>query len=479
MVTLKGDYIFVNPVYCEMTGYTKQEFSKMNVVDLAVNKHEKGSFERSIIGSEGNMIEIELCRKNRTSFWAEIRGKKIKIGNNTFALGIIRDITQNRSDKLSLIKSEERLFLALDGSASGLWDWNVKTDEVFFDANYFTISGYSPNAFEHSIVEWRKHVHPDDLKYVEGKINDYLYGTLKEYRVEFRFKTKSGDWMWVLGKGKVFEYDTDGKPIRFTGTHTDITSTKIAEKALLNSEKELRALNATKDKFFSIISHDLKSPLSSILGFTQVLSSNFDTYNDEEKKKAIEVLKDASENSYKLLENLLEWSRMQTGAIDFNIEPLNIIELVNNEFAVIKLSCLQKQIQLKVNSAKDFEVFADKNMISTVLRNLLSNAVKYTPKGGLISVDFKERAPTNDEKYLEIMVSDSGVGIEAKNIEKLFSVSESYKTPGIMGEKGTGLGLILCKEFVEKNNGEIWVESEVGKGSKFIFTLPYNSDVEN
>ena len=388
------------------------------------------------------------------------------------ALNLEQDIILQKEAKLSLKKSEERLSLALDGSASGIWDWNLKTNVVFFDANYFKISGYQANEFPHDYEEWKKRVHPDDLEEVEKKITGYIGGEIAKYAAEYRFKKKDGSWMWVLAKGKIFEHDDEAIPIRFTGTHSDITSHKLIEKALVDSQKTLQKTIAVKDKFFSIISHDLKNPLGSIFSFTDLLFNNYNQFDEVAKKKAIETIKDASKKSFNLLENLLEWSRIQMGNIEFNPEKLNITKLVNEEFELIKLSISQKEIELSVIANQHHEVLADKNMVSTIIRNLLSNALKYTTKGGSIKVSFKEVTSSNDEKLLETIVSDSGVGMTSKQVENLFNIDESYSTKGVDGERGTGLGLILCKEFVEKNGGKIWVESEVDKGSKFRFLLP-------
>jgi len=388
------------------------------------------------------------------------------------ALNLEQDILERKKTEICLKKSEERLSLALDGSASGIWDWNLKTSDVFFDAKYFTISGYQPNEFPHDYEEWKKRVHPDDLERVEKIIAEYIGGKKVEYKAEYRFKKKDGTWMWILARGKIFEHDDEAKPIRFTGTHSDITSNKLTEKALVDSKKKLQETIAVKDKFFSIISHDLKNPLGSIFSFTDLLFNNYDQFDKVEKKKAIETIKNTSKKAFNLLENLLEWSRIQMGNIEFNPEKLNITKLVNEEFELIKLPIAQKEIQLSVNSNQDNEVFADKNMVSTIIRNLLSNALKYTTKGGSINISFKEASNSNNKKLLETMVADSGVGMTSKQVEKLFKIGEGYSTKGVDGEKGTGLGLILCKEFVEKNGGKIWVESEVAKGSRFSFLLP-------
>ncbi|MCX6169276.1 MAG: tetratricopeptide repeat-containing sensor histidine kinase [Ignavibacteriales bacterium] len=230
---------------------------------------------------------------------------------------------------------------------------------------------------------------------------------------------------------------------------------------------KLRELNAMKDKFFGIIAHDLRNPFAAIFGFTNILLNEFESLNDEEKKKLISSIDDSGRQTYKLLENLLYWSKLQTGGMEFNPKELNLNEIVLEVFFVLESTANYKKITLHTNSVESMTAFGDEDMIKTVLRNLISNGIKFTIQGGRISVNFK-----NDENYVEVRVEDNGTGISKEILERLFQIDNVSTSEGTNGEKGTGLGLILCKEFVEKNGGIIRAESELGKGSKFIFTIP-------
>jgi len=230
---------------------------------------------------------------------------------------------------------------------------------------------------------------------------------------------------------------------------------------------QLRSINTTKDKFFSIIAHDLRGPISSQFGITSILIDEFHEISDEEKLRLIKSVDQASKQTYKLLENLLYWARSQTGKLEFNPKRFNLYEVVEDVVSLLKEGALAKQIKIDLENKPQFFVNADEEMIKTVLRNLISNAIKFTNAGGLIKIFLKEN---NDCKI--ISVEDSGVGIDKNYIDKLFSPEMITTTKGTEGEKGTGLGLILCKEFLEKNNGKIWVESELGKGTTFSFSLP-------
>lgn len=242
---------------------------------------------------------------------------------------------------------------------------------------------------------------------------------------------------------------------------------KKAEEALRESEKELREANATKDKFFSIIAHDLKSPFSGLIPMTEILIEMLDDVDPELKSIAKNLYK-ATVNTQKLLETLLDWARLQRQQIEFNPEIIDLAEIINLNIELFRENANQKEIELYTNAAPDTRVFGDEKMLTTVIRNLMNNAVKFTRAGGQIGITVENF----DNDQLLVVVRDTGVGMNEMVIEKLFRIDESYKTTGTAGERGTGLGLIMCKEFVEKNGGAIWVESRVGEGSEFKFTLP-------
>ncbi|MCF8229589.1 MAG: hybrid sensor histidine kinase/response regulator [Bacteroidales bacterium] len=242
---------------------------------------------------------------------------------------------------------------------------------------------------------------------------------------------------------------------------------KSLEKKVGERTYELQELNNTKDKFFSIIAHDLKNPFNALLGFSQHLVEEYENTSGEEIKEMLYAMKEASENAYKLLQNLLEWSRSQTGRISWNPGKLFMESLISENIDILKKAAINKNIKFEVDLPDVLIAYADENMVKTIIRNLLSNAIKYSYEGGKITVSGKV-----DSNYIRICIADQGVGIDEEGKKKLFRIDSDYSTTGTANEEGTGLGLILCKEFVEKNKGEIWVESEKGKGSKFCFTLP-------
>lgn len=245
---------------------------------------------------------------------------------------------------------------------------------------------------------------------------------------------------------------------------------KQDEQLIVTSEKMLRESNATKDRLFNIIAHDLKNPFNAIMGFTNLLLDDWNDFDETEKVDMVRTIKNSSKGAYDLLINLLEWSRLQVGGITINPGFIEINKLVDLNFSLIRPTAAKKGVSLFLSEQCEKMVWADFNLVNTALRNLLSNAVKFTNINGeiLVSCTFDPEMP----HMLILKISDNGVGIDPKKIEGLFQVSPSKSTMGTAGEAGSGLGLVICKEFVEKNKGKIWVESEPGKGSTFFIALP-------
>jgi PAS domain S-box-containing protein len=285
---------------------------------------------------------------------------------------------------------------------------------------------------------------------------------------ELRLQRKDGTWMWVYIFSTI-ERDVDENVSHYFGYLFDITVRKEAQAALALSESKLKASNATKDLFFSIIAHDLKNPFSNILGFCDLLQMNYDRYPDEKRKGFIRNIERSARNTFKLLENLLTWSKSQRGMISIKPEQENLFLLWSEAFEGIREMASKKNIEISEFFDEELLVSADRNMLLTIFRNLLTNAIKFTPKGAWIKVS--AGVSPNAPECVQCCVEDSGVGISPENMKKLFGLGGKVSTQGTEHETGTGLGLILCKDFIEKHGGHIWVESEPEKGSRFFFTL--------
>ena len=236
---------------------------------------------------------------------------------------------------------------------------------------------------------------------------------------------------------------------------------------LQHKNTQLLEINATKNKFFSIIAHDLKNPLNTLLTYSATLVENFEKLDTEKIIKGINTLNRSATRAYNLLIDLLNWARSHSGNIEYKLEEIDLCQITKENIELLLDHATEKGIRISSEINEGLLAYSDKNMVSTVLRNLLTNAVKFTSKNGNVTLSSEV-----GKNSLTITVRDTGIGITEENINKLFRLDTFYRTLGSDNEKGTGLGLILCKEFIHTLNGEIWVESEIGKGSRFIFTLP-------
>jgi len=275
----------------------------------------------------------------------------------------------------------------------------------------------------------------------------------------------------VLG-GKIFEIIHTGMLFEdkkaMLEIFIDITERKEAEEKIQLKNEELQKINAEKDKFFSIIAHDLRGPFNGFLGLTQVMVEELPSLTMAEVKEIAVRMSKSATNLYRLLENLLEWSQIQKGAVPFKPEVIQLGLVLGGSIDMLHESAKSKEIEIATEIPDWLEVFADKNMLQTVIRNLVSNAVKFTPKGGKVSIMAKDSSGGN----VEIVVSDTGIGMNPEMIDNLFRLDVQTNRKGTEDEPSSGLGLLLCKEFIEKHSGKLWVESEEGKGSTFYFCIP-------
>jgi PAS domain S-box-containing protein len=273
--------------------------------------------------------------------------------------------------------------------------------------------------------------------------------------------------------GKIYSHttltpvlDIEGHIIRFVAIDSDISKLKKVEEKLQSQHDELQKLNATKDRLFSIIAHDLKNPFYSLIGFTDILLAQYKELSDEQKIEILNIINSSSKEAHYLLENLLIWSRSQTHKIFINKASHNLSHLIQQNIDLLKGSAEKKQIKISANLDSTINIFVDKDMINTVLRNLISNGIKFTFEGGQIIIETKRI-----ESRVEISVKDTGIGIKEEKIDKLFKLDQFQTTTGTSNETGTGLGLIISKEFTEANGGQIFATSEPGIGSTFYVIL--------
>lgn len=294
---------------------------------------------------------------------------------------------------------------------------------------------------------------------------DLISGKIKFFSGEIALKGDHKENRWLLLSSVPIIWNSLPCTLNMAA---EITERKRAEETIIQKNKELQNLNATKDKFFSIIAHDLRGPFSAFLGSTELMAEELTSLSFDDIKQLSRSMQKSASTLYRLLENLLQWSQIQQGTIPFNPQQIQLVSVVKEGVEIIQEQATHKMIELTMDIPGDLQVSVDKNMIETVIRNLLSNAIKYTAREGRVSVSAK---PTS-RFFIEVSVADSGIGMNQKLLENLFRTDIKTNRVGTDNEPSSGLGLLLCKEFVEKHGGTIWAESIVNQGTTFHFTIP-------
>jgi len=402
------------------------------------------------------------------------RYRNKKITNEVLTQKNSRILKQNRklealSQKLisknqEISEQNEKLDAIFKNAIIGIGFADQDQNYLYMNEKWGEMLGYSPDEVDNLTLE--DVMHPDDRADTIEEMKKLLSGELDEVRMEKRYKHKDDSFFW--GELYASPVKDEMGHINYTiSVVVDITERRIAEDSLIRSESQLREVIATKDKFFSIIAHDLKNPLSVISNMSSHLLANHKEFSEEKKIAYVQLINESSHILYKLLENLLEWSRAQTGNLNFEPKEFDLHELSISNLTLFEEQAREKGIDLEAYIEENFMITADYNMINTVMRNLISNAVKFTNPGGKVKV-FSKRENGNYSLY----VTDTGIGIKPDDMKKLFRIDVSHSTLGTDNEEGTGLGLILCKEFIDKHRGNIKVESNIGEGTSFIVTLP-------
>lgn len=416
----------------------------------------------------GNNVTNQLVAVKLPSggdlIWMLVSAEPIfKNGKIEMTICTYTDITEHKLADIALRKSEHR-YSQLFNSMTEMF----QVIEIIHDENGKAVDYYYRDinpAFEKLAGKKREELLDNRARQVFPDIKQHLfdvYDSVYKTGNSIRFESH-GD---ILNKDfEIYAWKTLENNIGVI--LSDVTERKKTQDELIESEQNLRELNATKDKFFSIIAHDLKSPFTSIIGFTELLTDKIKKNDYEGIEEFADIIHKSSWRAMDLLSNLIEWSRMQTGRMEFNPQKINMILTINEVTDLLKDSAHQKLITISKDVPSSLDVFADKSMISTILRNLLSNAIKFTSTGGKIII-----SGVHYDNEVRISVMDNGKGIRKEILEMMFRMENSFSTPGTNGEEGTGLGLLLCKEFVSEHGGSIWVESTMGEGSTFSFTLP-------
>ncbi|MCF8364702.1 MAG: PAS domain S-box protein [Bacteroidales bacterium] len=425
----------------------------------------------------GKTVELAAKKKDGTIIPIEISLSALKVNDKNYqAVAIIRDISERKLTENKIKQTNYFLQTIIDaipvpvfykdihakhrGGNKAFFDFIGKKPEDAIGRNtgdIICVDQFAAN-FLHRDNELIQNF-TDKLYYESEAVN--TLGEIRKVEIhKASYKNEAGETAGILGV--LFDI-TDSRKLTMELSALKENLEKIVE----TRTAELREANATKDKFFSIIAHDLKSPFNVIQGFLSLIYTEFDDFSETDLKEIIKKTLDVSTNTFALLENLLDWSRSKRGKLELQKENINLCEACYEVICLNQECADTKLIQIMNKITADKVVFADKNMLRTILRNLLSNAIKFSHFKSTINIYASET-----EKMIEVCVEDHGIGMDEYQADSLFRINEKNQRVGTNKEKGTGLGLLLCKEFVEKNNGNLYVKSEVNKGSSFFFSLP-------
>jgi len=367
-------------------------------------------------------------------------------------------------------QSEERFSLAMQGASDGLWDWDLLTGAVYFSPRWKSMFGYKDNELLNSIETFRKLIHPADRDLIRVAEEAYVDGFSGEYRCEFRVRHKSGQYVDILSRGFVVRDSITEKPIRFVGTHVDITERNRILVELQEAKNAAEAASRTKSSFLANMSHELRTPLNSIIGFSEVLvDGTFGTLNDKQARYQQHILT-AGRHLLSLISDLLDLSKIEAGKMELEPSHCEIGEIIRGSLVLIQERAARHALHVDCQFVGDLSagIVADERKLKQIMFNLLSNAAKYTQDGGAISV-----VAECGKDEIVVRVTDTGIGIAAEDLDRVFEEFEQIDSGYAKTQQGTGLGLALTRRLVELHGGCIWAESEgEGKGSMFTFTIP-------
>lgn len=486
--TIDGRIIVLSPSITKVLGYSPDELVGDSILRLYANPDERAIIIQEILQKESiSNYELYLKKKNGAKVPVALSVRIIhRSGNDVFLTGLMRDITLQKEQEQKIIENENQLKAIFNVVGSGIVIIDSKTMNILeinetairmIGSSKEDIVGHVCNDF---ICPAEKGSCPvKDLKQKVEQSEKILLTATQGKR--FIIKTViplayNGRDCYLESFMDVTELKENEKELKRLNLElqdsNSLIETNLHQKNMLIQEltetkEKLEKINSEKDKFFSIIAHDLKSPFSGFLGLTRVIAEDSQDFSPEELHEFGIGLQQSATNLYKLLENLLEWSILQRDSYQFNPTNIGVLKFVEDVFLTVKDAAWMKRIVLVNKVPAEIEVFADPSMLNTLLRNLVSNAVKFTPDGGQITVSAEE-----NENDTIISVRDSGIGMDDCILRNMFSLSQKISRKGTSGEPSTGLGLILCKEFMDKHEGSIRVESEVNRGSTFFLSFP-------
>jgi len=468
---IRGIILWANSSFADLTGYPLTEVIGKSSRELLHSGKQEKAFYDNMWSSllSGKIWTGELINKKKDGqLYAEeqtITPVLDQNGDVSHFISIKIDITSRKEMEKALRESEARWNFALEGSGDGVWDWDANTNEVFFSKQWKEMLGYSDSEIGNTLSEWDKRIHPDDKIACYADLEKHFAGVTEIYMNEHRMLCKDGTYKWIFDRGKVVNWQPDGRPHRVIGTHTDITKRKKTEQSLLAAIEKEKELNELKSKFISVASHEFRTPLSTILASSESLASYWERMTTEQRELRFSKIRQQVEHLNKYIGEMLHLTRLQ--AKEYLLDPVkfDMVELFNtiiDEFRNIGSE----------NNRFHFEhpkgplyVYLDKNETGKIVNNLITNALKYSEKDRLISVKLN-----SDNNSVYFSVKDKGIGIGKDDLKHLFE--PFFRASNAGNIPGTGLGLNIVKEAIDRHKGTLTVKSKLNTGSEFIVQLP-------
>jgi PAS domain S-box-containing protein len=458
-------YVSVNKAFEKITGLKNVEGKKVTDVIPGIRENDSALFEvYGRVSNNGLPETLEMFIES-LQMWFSL---SVYCPQQGYFVAVFDVITERKKEKEALKESEERFRAIFEQAAIGVALLNTKTGQfVRINQKYCDFVGYSmQEMLQKTFMDISYY---EDIQTNVDNNRRLIEGGPREFTFEKRYVHKNGNIIWGnITISPLWKAEEKPEIYFHIAIVEDITIRKQTELIIQQQNNQLQELNASKDKFFSIIAHDLRSPFQVFLGLTQSMAEDASDYTVKELALLGNEMHKLADNLYNLLKNLLDWAQMQKGSMTFQPKIFSLSDQIAKNTEILRGRCEQKGITIINAITNSIEVYADEKMINSVLLNLLSNAVKFTDRNGRVKIS----AVNIEKEKIKISVRDTGIGIVKSDVEKLFKVGENLNRKGTEGELSTGLGLILCKEFVEKNGGTIWAESEEGKGSTFHFTIP-------
>ncbi|ETA69202.1 PAS domain S-box [Methanolobus tindarius DSM 2278] len=467
------NFTYGNHAVYNILGYLPEEWIGSNLKDHCDEENFNKMKEYIGIGmqkapiSEGIRFQVDVLNKEGHSVPVEIIGKLIfdENGAPVCLQGTTRDVTKRVEAENALKESEERLELALRVSEHGFWVWDLDQNDFYFNPKAYTMLGYEDNEFPMSIDVWSNMMHPDDRKQVIPEIINCV-NKRKPFSFEIRMTGKSSDWIWVLVKGNTFNLKS--KKHWAIGTLVDITERKKTEEQMLLARIAAEEANRCKNELLANMNHELRTPLNSIIGFSDVLLTGSLGQVSAEQEKYLRLMNNEGHRLLSLINHVLDLSKIESDGITLNFSNFDPVLVAENVMESTEMLAKKKNIRASMSTDRNIgTITADVDKFREILYNLIENALKFTPQSGNIVVVMNRK-----DEEIEVSVQDTGIGIAEEDRERIFDAFVQVDGSTTRRYGGAGLGLVLVREYLKMHNGCIRVESEAGKGSKFIFKIP-------